>query len=89
VGLQADEPVHDMDARFFEGAGPRDVGLLVETRLELHHRGDLLARFGRLDQRRRDGLSPEVRYSVCLMANTSGSAAAWAMNNSTDVVNES
>ena len=35
------------------------------------------------------GLSPEVRYSVCLMARTSGSAAAWAMNASTDVVNES
>ncbi len=35
------------------------------------------------------GLSPEVRYSVCLMASTSGSAAAWAMNASTDVVKES
>ena len=35
------------------------------------------------------GLSPEVRYRVCLMASTSGSAAAWAMKASTDVANES
>ena len=35
------------------------------------------------------GLSPDVRYSVSLMASTFGSAAAWRMNSSTDVVNES
>ena len=35
------------------------------------------------------GLSPDVRYSVCLIASTSGSAAAWAMNASTEVAKES
>ena len=31
------------------------------------------------------GLSPDVRYSVCLMARTSGSRDAWVMKASTDV----
>ena len=35
------------------------------------------------------GESPEVRYSVCLIASTFGSAAAWARNVWTDVENES
>jgi hypothetical protein len=35
------------------------------------------------------GESPEVRYSVCLMANTFGSAAACSMNLCTVVEKES
>ncbi len=35
------------------------------------------------------GLSPEVRYSVCLIASTDGSAAACSMNRCTLVANES
>ncbi len=58
VGLQAHEPVHDVHARLFEGSGPRDVGLLVEAGLELHHHRHLLARFDRLDERGRDGAVP-------------------------------
>ena len=54
VRLQADEPVHDVRARLLEHAGPFDVGLLVEARLQLDERHDLLARFGRLDERRDD-----------------------------------
>ena len=34
------------------------------------------------------GLSPEVRYSVSLMASTNGSRAAWWMNSTTDVAND-
>ena len=46
VGLQPDEAVHDVHARLFEHAGPFDVGLLVEARLELDERDDLLALLG-------------------------------------------
>ena len=35
------------------------------------------------------GLSPLVRYSVCLIARTRGSDAACSMNACTDVENES
>ena len=48
VGLQPDEAVHHVHARFFEHAGPVDVGLLVEARLELDERDHLLARLGGL-----------------------------------------
>ena len=54
VGLQPDEPVHHVRARLFEHAGPFDVGLLVEARFQLDHGHDLLARLGRLDERRDD-----------------------------------
>ena len=33
-------------------------------------------------------LSPDVRYSVSLMASTFGSTDAWRMNSSTDVAND-
>ena len=35
------------------------------------------------------GESPEVRYRVCLMASTAGSAADCSMKRCTDVANES
>ena len=35
------------------------------------------------------GLSPDVRYSVILMASTCGSTDAWRMNSSTVVRKES
>ena len=54
VRLQPDEPVHDVRARLLEHAGPFDVRLLVEARLQLDERDHLLARFGRLHERRDD-----------------------------------
>ena len=54
VRLQADEAVHHVHARFFEHAGPFDVGLFVEARLQLDERDDLLALLGGLDQRAHD-----------------------------------
>ena len=50
VGLQPDEAVHHVDARFFQHPRPFDVGLLVEARLELHERDDLLALARRADE---------------------------------------
>ena len=54
VGLQADEAVHDVRAGLLQHPGPLDVGLLLEARLELDERHHLLARFGRLHERRDD-----------------------------------
>ena len=54
VRLQADEPVHDVGAGLLEHAGPFDVGLFLEARLELDERNDLLARLRGLGQRRDD-----------------------------------
>ena len=54
VRLQPDEAVHDVRARLLEHAGPFDVRLLVEARFQLDERDHLLARFGRLDERRDD-----------------------------------
>ena len=42
VRLEADQPVHDVDAGLFEQLRPFDVGLLVESCLELDERDDLL-----------------------------------------------
>ena len=54
VRLQPDEPVDDVDARLLEAAGPFDVRLLVEARLQLDERHDLLAFARRLRERRDD-----------------------------------
>ena len=51
VRLEADDAVDDVHAHFFEGTGPADVGLLVESSLELDDGGDLLAVLLRLDER--------------------------------------
>ena len=61
VGLQADEAVHDVHARLLEHAGPLDVRLLVEARLQLDERDDLLALLGGLDQRAHDARSRRRR----------------------------
>ena len=50
VGLELDEAVDDLRARPLEIPRPADVGLFVETRLELDERGDRLAGLRRLDQ---------------------------------------
>jgi hypothetical protein len=50
VRLQPDESVDDVGARLLEHAGPLDVGLLVEARLQLDERDDLLSGFGGLDE---------------------------------------
>ena len=49
--LEADQPVHDVDARLFEQLRPFDVRLLVEARLELDERDHLLVLLGGVDER--------------------------------------
>ena len=51
VRLEPDQAVHHVHAGLFQCAGPLDVGLLVEARLDLDQRDDLLARLGGVDQR--------------------------------------
>ena len=53
--FRPDEAVHDVDAGFFEHAGPFDVRLLVEARFELDERDDLLALARGADERADDG----------------------------------
>jgi len=55
VGLELDKAIHDLRAGALERARPADVGLLIETRLELDQRGDRFSRFRRLHQRPHDG----------------------------------
>ena len=63
---------------------------LVEARLELHDADRLLARLGRLDQRRDERASrPTSRYTVILIASTSGSSTACSTNRSTLAANDS
>ena len=52
VGLQAGDPVDDVDARLLQRPRPADVGALVEARLQLHQADRLLAALRGLDQRR-------------------------------------
>ena len=54
VGLEADDPVDDVDAGFLEHAGLVDVVFLVEPGLKLDERGHLLLVFGGTRQRRDD-----------------------------------
>src|SRR6516164_695193 len=76
VGFQFDEPEHDLDTGALEVARPANVGLLVETRLQFHECSHRLAGFSGFGQRLDDRRIREVRYSVCLIATTSGSRAA-------------
>ena len=64
VGLEADEPVDDVRARLLELAGPDDVRLLVEARLDLDQDHDLLAAFGGADEVAHDRRVAAVRYRV-------------------------
>ena len=62
MGLVLDEAEDDVDAGALQVAGPVEVGLLVEARLDLDQRGDVLAGLGRLDQGRDDrAVLAEVR----------------------------
>ena len=54
VGLEPDQSVDDVHPGTLEPAGPFDVVLFVEARLELHQGDHLLATLGRLDQRCHD-----------------------------------
>ena len=54
VGLELDESVHHLHAGALEVAGPADVGLLVEPRLEFDQRGHRLSGLGRFRQRPHD-----------------------------------
>ena len=55
MGLQANQAVHHVNAGFFQGLRPCDVGLLVETGLELHQRRYLFALLGGPDETVDDG----------------------------------
>nr|CEL15387.1 hypothetical protein [Kibdelosporangium sp. MJ126-NF4] len=55
VRLEPDQAVHHVHARLLQCPRPLDVRLLVEPRLDLDQRDDLLARFGRVDQRVHNG----------------------------------
>ena len=55
VRLEPDQPVHDVRPGALELARPDDVGLLVETGLDLDQDHDLLAALGGADQRLDDG----------------------------------
>ena len=67
VRLQPDDAVDDVDAGFLEHAGPGDVRLLVEARLQLDQRHGLLAGLGGAHQRAHDAGCPRP---------TSGTASA-------------
>ena len=51
VGLPVDEAVDDLHAGALERAGPQQILLLVEARLQLDHGGHRLAGLGGVDQR--------------------------------------
>src|SRR5438270_4758665 len=55
MGLQTQQPIHDVHVRLFQCTGPTDVGLLVATVPDLDQRNDLLAAFSGADQRADDG----------------------------------
>ena len=55
VGFEADQSVDDVDAGFFELAGPDDVVGFVEARAQFDEDGDLLALFGGGDEGVDDG----------------------------------
>src|SRR5689334_4369635 len=52
VGLETDHAVNHVHARLIEFSGPLDVVFLVKTRFEFDQRRNLLALFGRANQRR-------------------------------------
>ncbi len=54
VGLQFEEAEHHLHAGALQVARPADVGLFVEPRLELDHRGDRLAGLGCFGERAHD-----------------------------------
>src|SRR3954451_16777496 len=54
MGLEIEDAVDDLRPGTLQVARPLDVGFLIEPRLELYHRGDRLAGFRGLDQRRDD-----------------------------------
>ncbi len=55
VGLELDEAEHHLRAGALQVARPADIGLLVETRLQLDQSRDRFAGFRRLDQGADDG----------------------------------
>ena len=76
VGFQSCQTVGDVDPVAFQLLGPADVVLLVEARFEFDEDRNLGIVIARLDQRRDEGESLPMRYSVCLIATTLGSVAA-------------
>ena len=91
VGLQADEPVHDVRAGLLQHAGPLDVGLLLEAGFQLDERHDLLARLGRLHERRDDAgfVATGPVQRLLDREHVAGRARPASTKASTVVVNES
>ena len=77
--LVADHAVHHVRAGFLQPVRQLDVGFLVEARAQLDDDGDVLAGcVDALTSASTIGESAPVRYSVCLIASTCGSAARLA-----------
>ena len=55
VGFKADEPIDDVNASIFQSAGPFDVVLFIEARLEFDKDSNLLAIFAGMDERADEG----------------------------------
>ena len=55
VGLESDDAIDDVNPDLLERLRPGDVRLFVAPRFELDQSHDLLAAFGRPDQRSDDG----------------------------------
>src|SRR5580765_4758153 len=50
VGLQTDDSVHDMHARFFQGLRHENIPFFVESGFDLDETGNLLPRLGGADE---------------------------------------
>jgi hypothetical protein len=77
------QTINHMDAGFFQLSRPIDISGLIKTRAQFNHGCDLLSIFDRVFQAPIMRRSPPVRYSVCLIARTSGSEAACSRKSTT------
>ena len=89
VRLQADQPVDHVAAGVLELAGPRMLACSSKRALISTSTSTCLPASAASMSASMIGESPDVRYSVCLIASTCGSAAACSMNRCTRVANES
>ena len=76
VGLEPDDAVHHVRAGFLQPVAKLDVCLFVEARRNSMMTVTSLPALRGVDQRVDDRRFGPVRYSVCLIASTRGSAAA-------------
>src|ERR1700687_4069425 len=90
VCLEADQAVHDVDARSLERFGPLDIGLLVPRAFNSTSATTCLPDWAAVFSATAMGLSgPDVLYIETLIARTSLSRPACSAKASTDVTKES